>query len=276
MKLRNFITTPVKAVIATALKGIRSNLDETQKKLIIENGLYHITPNREITDKIVESQHLRPSDMITSYGAPCVFFFNGTPTIENYMKNLTNTKKETNPFLNPAMVVSALKISPTNKFDLENFKVRPFDDVIMHEGVYALPNNKVKPIFLVPDLVRNNEDGNPIINPETGTYDIKFREALPEELNDKKTQYDAKSDYIHFIKNEAIKLGYKNKGIFKNLRNSVQTIKHLFKIEGIYNDKNLLPTIKHIIKHRKKSEKNKELNGEVHQSDLDNKIKTTR
>lgn len=181
MRIEDFAMYLPNGLISSLLKGVKLNIDEIGKEEIIKNGLYHITPNEEIADKILESQYLRPSTgiakNITSYGKASVFLFNGTPSVENFMKNLTNVNLELNPYLNPTMALTAVKIQPTEKQELANYKSRGLvDDVIVYEGYCVLPKDKAQKVNLVPDLVRD-ELGRPLINLQTGKYDIKFREA---------------------------------------------------------------------------------------------------
>lgn len=94
--------------------------------------------------------------------------FNGTPSIDNYMKNLADMKIERNPYVNPTMKLYAIKILPKSKEELANYKVRSLsDDVIIYEGYCKLSSDEVKKVQLVPDLVRNNETGQPLINKQT-------------------------------------------------------------------------------------------------------------
>ena len=164
-------------------------------------SLYHITKDEETAKMIIESEYLKPSTgllkNINSYGTAVVCMFNGMPTIENYMKNLDTTKSSNNPLLTPNMVLNAVKICPTEKNELNNYKTRALvDDVIVYEGYCVLPKEKAKFVNLVPDLLRDPKTNNPISNPETGKYEIIFREASENELNLDKKTYKAKEDYL--------------------------------------------------------------------------------
>ena len=233
MKIGDFATYLPRGVISSFLKGIKFDIDEIGKEEIIKNGLYHITSSEEIADKIIQSEYLRPSGIMTSYGKPSVFLFNGKPSVEQFMKNLTNTNLDANPYLNPTMVYSAVKISPTEKEELAKYKSRGLvDDVIVYEGYCILPKDKVEKVKLVPDLVRD-ENGNPVINKETNKYDIKFREAYKDELSEDGKTYSAREDYLEFVEEQAKELGYKTgKALFKNTKNVINTVVHEGKIEG--------------------------------------------
>ena len=208
-----------------------------EKKEIIKNGLYHITRDEATANKIIESQHLRPAQgimkNINSYGTSCVCLFNGAPSVENYIKNLVYEQNK-NPYVNPTIVENAIKISPTKKEELANYKVRSLaDDVIIYEGYCVLQQEEIEKVYLVPDLVRDVETGEPIINKETGRYDIRFREATELELNQDKKSYKPQEDYLQFVVQERERLGYiKNDNFIANLINSLRTILHIGKIEG--------------------------------------------
>lgn len=244
MNIYDFAMSIPRAFISTFFKMPRIQLDEIGKQEILKNGLYHITPNEDITNKILECEYLKPTNAICSYGKSSVFLFNGTPDVENYMKNLTDTNNANNPYLNPAMVVSAVKIQPKEYKELSNYKVRGLsDDVMIYEGYCVLPKNEVQAVFLVPDLVRDDKTGKPVINPKTQKYDIKFREAEEYELDENKKNYKPKEDYIKFIEQEREKLGYKTeKGFIKNTFNSINAYVHEAKIE----EKMILKNITHI------------------------------
>lgn len=225
------------SAISTLLKAARTEIDEQGKKEIIKNGLYHITKDEETANKIIESQHLRPAQgimkNINSYGTACVCLFNGAPSVENYIKNLVYGQNK-NPYVNPTIVENAIKISPTKKEELANYKVRSLaDDVIIYEGYCVLPQEEIEKVYLVPDLVRDVETGEPIINKETGRYDIQFREATELELSQDKKSYKAQEDYLQFIAQERERLGYlKQNNFITNSINSLRTILHIGKIEG--------------------------------------------
>lgn len=237
MKIGDFAMYVPNAALSTLLKVFKFNIDEIGKDEILKNGLYHITSSEEVVDKIIESQYLRPSTGITknisAYGRASVFLFNGTPSVENFMKNLTNSNLNLNVYLNPTMVVNALKIQPTERKELANYKARGLvDDVIVYEGYCVLPKEKTQKVKLVPDLIRD-EEGNPIVNEQTGKYDIKFREVLPEELNVDGQSYIAKEDYLKFVEEQRKEFGYLDgNSKLNNVSNTVNNIVHLGTIEN--------------------------------------------
>lgn len=239
--------------ISTILKFSREDIEDKGKQEILKNGLYHITKNEETAKKIIESQYLRPArgvgKNINSYGTACVCLFNGTPSVENYMRNLVYGQSK-NPYINPTIVENAIKILPTKKEELTNYKVRALsDNAIIYEGYCILPQEETKIVQLVPDLVRNLETGEPIINPKTGRYDVAFREAQPEELEQDKKNYKAKEDYLQFMAQERERLGYlKGNNYITNLRNSIRTILHLGRIEGEVTYQNVIANIPQILK----------------------------
>lgn len=257
MRINDFAMYIPNGLISTLLKGARFNLDKVGKQEIIKNGLYHITSSEEMAQKIIESEHLRPATgimkNINSYGTACVCLFNGAPDIKNYIKNLVDYNSEQNPYTNPTLAVSAIKISPTEESELANYKARSLvDDVIIYEGYCILPKNKAQVVHLVPDLVRDeNGTGEPIINPETGKYDIAFREALPEELEEDGKTYKAKEDYLNFIAKEREEFGYvKSNSRLSNLYNDFLSVIHEGQIEGKMVKKNAIANIKEAIQRK--------------------------
>ena len=152
MKIGDIILFIPNALASCILKIPRFDIDRAGKEEMIKNGLYHITSNEETVDKIIESGYLRPSTGLmknfTSYGTAAVFLFNGKPSADEYIKNLTNADVKNNPYLNPTMVVNGLKISPTELSEVENYKVRSLvDNILTYEGYCILPPEKVKKVF---------------------------------------------------------------------------------------------------------------------------------
>ena len=204
-----------RGIISTILKSVRTDIDTVGKEEILQNGLYHITKDQETAELILNSEYLKPSTgilkNINSFGTAVACMFDGLPTMDNYMKNLETTKTENNPLLTPNMVLNAIKISPTEMSELSNYKVRSLaDNVIEYEGYCVLPKGKVKTVKLVPDLNRDTVTNMPIINPKTGEYEIIFREAKEEELNQDQKTYKVKEDYLKYIEKMREKIGYLN------------------------------------------------------------------
>lgn len=238
MKIEDFIMFFPRSIMSMIFKSFKVDLDDFGKEEILKNGLYHLTPNEETSEKIINSQHLRPSRIpiiknIDSYGKASVFLFNGPPSIEKYIDNLVRGRNN-NPYLNPTMVSSAVKILPTKKSELANYKVRLLeDDAIAFEGYCVIPPDEIKAVHLVPDLVRNSETGEPLVNPKTGRYDISFREALEEELSEDKKTYNAKEDYLQFIAQERERFGYiKGNNVISNTINNIFSMVHITKVSG--------------------------------------------
>lgn len=204
-----------RGIISTILKSVRTDIDTAGKEEILQNGLYHITKDQETAELILNSEYLKPSTgilkNINSFGTAVACMFDGLPTMDNYMKNLETTKTANNPLLTPNMVLNAIKISPTEMSELSNYKVRSLaDNVIEYEGYCVLPKGKVKTVKLVPDLNRDTVTNMPIINPKTGEYEIVFREAKEEELNQDQKTYKVKEDYLKYIEKMREKIGYLN------------------------------------------------------------------
>ena len=204
-----------RGIISTILKSVRTDIDTVGKEEILQNGLYHITKDQETAELILNSEYLKPSTgilkNINSFGTAVACMFDGLPTMDNYMKNLETTKTANNPLLTPNMVLNAIKISPTEMSELSNYKVRSLaDNVIEYEGYCVLPKGKVKTVKLVPDLNRDTVTNMPIINPKTGEYEVIFREAKEEELNQDQKTYKVKEDYLKYIEKMREKIGYLN------------------------------------------------------------------
>lgn len=143
--------------------------------------------------------------------------FCGGPSVDNYAKNLTDVsalmknlgKQQINPYLTPTAVATAIRFTPETK-DLANYKFRGLQDgAFIYEGYCVLPKNAVQKVKMIPDLVRDT-NGVPIRD-ENGEYSVAFREALPEELSEDRTTYNAKPDYLQYMKEKAIEYGYLRK-----------------------------------------------------------------
>lgn len=237
MKLYDFAMMMPYAFMATFLKSVRVDIDSLGKEEILRNGLYHITPNEEISEKIINSGYLKPATgiakNINSYGTASVCLFNGTPDIYNYTKNMVNSTKD-NVYLNPTLVKNAIKLLPTEK-ELLNYKSRALiDNAIIYEGYCVLPKDRASIVHIVPDLIRNEKTGKPIVNEKTGKYEISFREAKLEELQNDGKSYNAPEDYLQFVEEERKRLGYiKGNNIISNAINMINTVIHVSKIEGL-------------------------------------------
>ena len=248
VKLGNIVLFLPSLIAGIASKTLRFNLDDMCKQEILKNGLYHITPNEEISRKIVESQHFKPARGLfknfNSYGKACVCFFDRAPTIDNYLKNLSEGET-TNPYVNPNIVTTAVKVSPKTKEELINYKSRALNDnAILFEGYCVLPKDEIKSVYLVPDLVRDYKTGAPILNPKTGRYDISFREALEEELSQDKHTYKPKEDYLEFMEKESKRLGYVKDNVFTHKQlNFLVNVKDVALIETNFFRNNMFSNI---------------------------------
>lgn len=255
MIIKDIVMFVPNALISSLLKTVRVNIDDVGKQEILKNGLYHITKDEETSDKIIKSQHLRPATgimkNINSYGIACIHMFNGAPSVDNYIKNLVNDQSR-NPYVNPTIVANAIKIFPTRMEELDNYKVRALEDnAIIYEGYCVLPEEEVQKVYLVPDLVRNSETGEPIKNLKTGRYDIAFREAKQEELKGDKKTYMPQEDYLQFMEEERKRLGYLKKHNFiTNSINTMRTALHIGRIEGEMAQENAVTNFQRIIKRK--------------------------
>lgn len=245
MIIKDIIISVPSSVFAI-LKAVKTKADDKMKDNILEKGLYHITSNEQTVDKIIKTQYLKPATgmfkNINSYGKASVCFFNGPPEIGDYMHNMNKS-----PYINPTRVEPALKVLPKNKSELANYKVRTLsDNAVLLEGYCMLNIEEVEKVFLVPDLVRDGK-GNPIINNKTKRFDIAFREAKEEELNNDKTTYTARGDYLAFIEEERKRLNYLENGklIGKIINPVIMTIdiERKMRENSINNIKNNLPML---------------------------------
>ena len=230
MKIKDMMLYLPRGFIGTLAKYYRTDLDDKIKDKILEDGLYHFA-SEKTANLIVSSERLNPatkgifSKYVNSYGTPVACMFSGAPDIDNFIKNITNYDTKNNPYINPCMVSTAVKILPENKEQLKNYKIRNLSDSsVLYEGYCVLPHERVSVKKMVPDLVRD-ENGNPIRN-QNGEYQIKFREARNEELIEGSNLYLAQKDYLDYIKQKAIELGYSkdNEGKLNKINNKINNI----------------------------------------------------
>lgn len=193
--------------------------------------------------------------MITSYGRSCVFMFCGGPSVDNYAKNLTDFSSTSNPYLTPTAVSTAIRFTPNMK-DLANYKFRGLQDgAFIYEGYCVLPKDAVQKVKMVPDLVRDT-NGFPIKD-DNGEYSVAFREALLEELSEDKTTYNARQDYLQYMKEKAIEYGYLHRDgspkskiatymvtLFDVMRMEVDVSRESIRKNGLDVSKSLLSKIK--------------------------------
>ncbi|MBQ2872654.1 MAG: hypothetical protein IJE89_01480 [Bacilli bacterium] len=103
---------------------------------IEQNGLYHFTT---AADQIIKSGYIKSSDMMSSYGNPKTFFFNGVPSVGAFATNLDNVPLKT----------VAVKVTPTSEsLESSKFKVRYMDDkAITYDGKFQLDGSKVEKCY---------------------------------------------------------------------------------------------------------------------------------
>ena len=191
-----------KAIVSRFLNMGRAEINNELRVNILENGLYYFAKDKETADTLVDKQYLKPEKRIIK---PCVRFFGGMPNIEQYMQS-SEVEQNGNPYLKPKMIIYAIKGNPTKEEELANYRVRGFSDnnAILYEGYCVLPKEEISQVFLVPDLVRD-EEGKPIMNPQTQRYDVEFREATQEEIDQ---EGNTNSDYLLFMEEERKRYGY--------------------------------------------------------------------
>lgn len=252
MKIGSLLMYLPNGFLTTFTKFVRAEIDQMGKQKIIENGLYHIASNETVANEIMKSQHLRSTqgkvvirNIDNAYGTSCVCFYNGTPDIEQFIKQLANSSKN-NPYLNPTMAKYAIKVQPSREEELKNYKARALaDNAIIYEGYCVLPPETTQKVILVPDLVRDSA-GQPVLNEKTGRYDIVFREATEEELNEDRKTYKAKDDYLRFVESERERLGYSKMKFMRG----IDTQLNVGDIEGKTARKHLKMNLPQLIKRK--------------------------
>lgn len=191
-----------KAIVSRFLNMGRAEINNELRVNILENGLYYFAKDKETADTLVDKQYLKPEKRIIK---PCVRFFGGMPNIEQYMQS-SEVEQNGNPYLNPKMIIYAIKVNPTKEEELANYRVRGFSDnnAILYEGYCVLPKEEISQVFLVPDLVRDSE-GKPVKNKLTGKFEVKFREATSEEIEQ---GGNTNKEYLQFMEEEKKRIGY--------------------------------------------------------------------
>lgn len=210
MKLSNFITFLPNSFLTVILRTLRTNLSPEISNYITNNGLYHVVPNEEIGNKILESGHIRSSSALISYGIPSAFMFAGMPELDHYIQNAMFNG---NILLNPSIIVNAVKFEPYSN-ELGNFKLRLQDNSVLHEGTCIIPPDRCKLTQLVLDLVKD-KNNNEILG---------FRERTPEEIENN-TEYIPSDACKQAIETELQKHGYLKNDIL-NIGNSINTVLH--------------------------------------------------
>ena len=151
-------------------RAIHTKIEQEMREKILSDGLYHVT-TEESAAKIMESGHIRPSNMFLSLGSKKCFFFAGTPSYKDLASNCASeaTKYE----------FKAVKLMP-NKEELSKFRQRSFnDDSITFKGKCNLSEERTKIVDLVLDI---DEKGN-----------IFTREKTEEELEN---EYIPKAELV--------------------------------------------------------------------------------
>ena len=244
MKLKDFILYIPRWTYSTAVKHIRTQIPEKTKEYIEENHLYHITNNEETVQKIIDSGYLKPASgmmkYIDSYGSPVACMFAGMPSNDDYIKNLTDTNINKNPFLNPTMIAHGIEIDIKSN-ELDRFKTRLLSDgIIIYKGKCQLPENRVKNVQLVPDLC---------IDQETGEKSIKFRKRTQEEIKESPDKYLPSQEYLKYVLEERQRLGYTQ----SKINNVINTVIHEQKIEAYMTNRNIRYNLIDVIKGRIKN-----------------------
>ena len=202
MRIKDMAIYLPKAILSRFLDMGKVEMGIELRRDILENGLYYFAKDKNTADTLVDAQYLKPEKRIIK---PCVHFFRGMPTIEQYMQS-SEVEQNGNPFLNPKMIIYGIKVNPTKEEELANYRVRRIRDgnAILYEGYCVLPREEISKVCLVPDLVRD-EKGKPIWNTTTRRFEIVFREASQDEI---KQGGNFKEDYLTFMEEEIQRIGY--------------------------------------------------------------------
>lgn len=211
MKIQDILLYLPRGVYTSIAKMVRTEISEAVKDQILQEGMYHFTPNEDIADQIIKSEYLKPTkSIVMSYGIPCAYMFAGCPDIDTYAKNAVSIHLNKNPYIHPNMVANAIKFFPKSKESLKHYKFRGLaDGAILYEGYCILPHEQIKKVKMVPDLVRDKK-GIPVRD-ENGEYRVSFREADLEEIIPGTNEYQAKEDYLNYMEEKAKKYGYTSK-----------------------------------------------------------------
>ncbi|MDD2469335.1 MAG: hypothetical protein PHI22_00120 [Bacilli bacterium] len=115
---------------------------------IYNEGLYHFTSKKNAFE-IMESGHIRPSGVVSSYGAPKTFFFAGVPQFDDL---ISNAKLEDIDY-----EFYAIKLNLKYE-QIAQFRERSLNDkAVVYNGSCQLDDKQAEIIKLVVDL---NKEGN--------------------------------------------------------------------------------------------------------------------
>lgn len=233
MKIRSIMLFVPATFISAIAKMNTIALNRKIKDKILDEGMYHFVPNEKVAQAIIQSEYLRPSQkQLKMFGHARTYMFGGKPTVEQYTKNVTNTNAKLNPYVNPKMIATAIKIRPTTEEELKNYKYRGLqDEAIVYEGYCILPSKAVEMVKMVPDLERD-ENGNPIKD-NKGNYSLIVREAKEDEIDLESEEYKAKEDYLAVIEEKRKQLGYSkdNSNLISKINNTMTNIVDQIRME---------------------------------------------
>ena len=242
MKLQNLIICIPGSILSILAKTIRINPTTKVNNLIVENGLYHFTPNEEVANKILTSGKVKSTKGFNAYGTKGAFMFLGIPSIENHIKNIANSKN--NILFDPTEITYAIKINPKLN-ELSNYKSRIMDEVIIHEGDCIIPQEETKIVQIVKDIQRD-KDGNPVLD-SNGQKIIILRERTDKEIEMYGNNYIPPQDVLDAIKEYKKRNGYIEND-FLGIGNSINTAIHVTTLDTEYSIKNTYKYIKENIK----------------------------
>lgn len=155
------------------------------------NGLYHFTAH---ADEILDSGYIKSSGIISSYGTPKTYFFNGIPKAGQIATNIDDLP----------LRATAVKVNPTdNVLNSKKLKIRNLDDgAISFNGKFDLTNTNASKQYFC--LVKENDElvyklvSKEIYDAYPNTLEGK---QIANFLSDKKNINAIKSDYLNELSN---------------------------------------------------------------------------
>lgn len=199
MKIFDMILMLPVSIGGSLAKIGRFNLNENERKNIVEEHLYHCTSSEEVANNIIKSGYLRPATgalkTLNSYGHASVCLFAGIPEPNNFMKNLG-----TNLYVEPEKIANAIEICIHSDELNKCYKARKIsDDAILYEGYCVLPENRARVVQLVMDLKRDDK-GKPLLGKDGKPIGMEMRKRTMSEIKESPDEYKPKQDYLDFVR----------------------------------------------------------------------------
>ena len=197
--------------ITAASKMIRTKIPKDLAEKMEKNGLYHITTESS-AEKIIESQHIKPTGRLFSYGKKACFMFDGIPSVADYIKNLGGVSKLLNENNH---VIHAVRLTPPKEEIQNHYLMRSFNDkAILFEGECIFEQDRAKQVQLVLDAKLN----------EKGENELYFRERTEEEIKENPEGIPTE-ELKQILQEYAQNHGYANGNIMSFLSTMVEGLK---------------------------------------------------